>query len=205
MSNSADVRAPLGMPPGSVRGILSLLIVIQFWLLLLLPDHEARTLPIPINLYLLMSLVCLFLVSHGKTIAAASDPNPSPLWLPGGTLRVIILGGTIALVVYMHGNHPGRLAERLRPADSQFDLWPTLVGAYVGGFMLGYFFHLLPFRNNWFFQAFLAWVSMISMTLLFAEIIIQGFVQPSLKETFDLRVWEAIVTSVTACYFGARS
>jgi hypothetical protein len=195
------VRHPLGLPPGSVRGVLSLLIVIQFWLLLMLPD--SKKVPIPLNLYLLMSLVGLFFVSHGKTIGHGSVP--SPLYLPGGTLRLIIFGGTAAVVGYIYANHPERLTDRLQLDPGQLANWPYLVGAYVGGFAVGYIFRHMPFRNNWLFQSFVAWMSLLAMALLFIEIFLRAFVQSTLKEQLDLKVWEAIVTAITTCYFGTRS
>ncbi len=203
MANNEKLPSPLGLPPGSVRGILSLFIVVQFWLLLLLP--ESSKVPIPINLYLLMTLVALFFASHGKSIASASDPDPSPLYLPGGALRFIILAGTAATIGYLYTNHPESLNERLRPSPGQLANWPLIVGAYVGGLFVGYVLHIMPFRNHWFFQAFLAWIALIAMGLLFASIIIQAFVKPTLEKDIDLPTWDAIVTAVTACYFGTRS
>jgi hypothetical protein len=193
----------LGLPPGSIRGGLCLLIVIQLWLLLLLPD--SYHVPIPVSLYLLMTLVAVFFVSHGKSIALKSDPIPSPFHLPGGTLRLLIFGGSVAVIGFVYVNHPDRLAERLRPDEAQWNVWPGVVSAYVLGFFVGYLLRLMPFRNNWGLQAFQAWLSIIAMALLFIEIIIQAFVNPSLNAKIDLRTWEAIVTGVTTCYFGTRS
>lgn len=203
MAYSEPVRHPLGMPPGSIRGILSLLIVIQFWLLLLLP--EDRKVPIPINLYLLMSLVGLFFISHGKTIASAANPTPSPLFLPGGTLRAIIFVGTGLVIAYIYYAHPERFADRLRLDPAQLTNWPYLVGAYVGGFALGWVFRHMPFRNFWLFQSFMAWLAMLAMALLFVEIILRAFIQATLKEQLDLKVWETVITAITTCYFGTRS
>lgn len=194
-------RHPLGLPPGSVRGILSLLVVIQFWLLLALPDD--KKIPIPNNLYLLMTLVVLFFVSHGKTISYGN--HSSPLYLPGGTLRVIIFAGTAAVIGYVYANHPERLMDRLQPNAAQLSNWPYLVGAYAGGFALGFIFRNFPFRNNWMFQSFIAWMSILAMALLFIELILRVFIQSTLKEQLDFRVWEAIVIGVTSCYFGTRS
>lgn len=203
MTNGVVVRTPLGLPNGSVRAILSVLIVVQFWLLLMLP--EANKVPIPINLYLLMTLVALFFVSHGKSIAAATDPTPSPLYLPGASLRIIILGGTALVVGYLYTNHPEWLSERLRFDPAQLASWPAVVSAYVCGFLIGYLMRIMPFRHFWGFQAFQAWLAMIAMGMLFIAIIIQAFINPTLKEKFDLPLWEATVTAVTAYYFGARS
>lgn len=203
MANGYPVRQPLGLPAGSIRGILALFITVQFWLLLLLPDrYDVR---IPANLYLLMSFVGLFFVAHGRSIAAAVEPAPSPLHLPGGTLRIVIFGGTALVVGYLYTNFPERLTQRLHPTESQMAHWPMLIGAYVGGFVLGYIFRVMPFRHHWVFQSFQAWISLVAMTLLFIEIIIQAFIRPTLKVEYDLQTWEAIVTGVTACYFGTRS
>jgi len=200
---TVPIRAPLGLPAGSIRGILVLFIVVQFWLLLLLPD--TYSIRIPMNLYFLLTFVALFFVAHGRSIASATDSHPSPLHLPAGTLRVVIFGGSAAVIGYLVSNHYDRLLDRLRPAPSQLDGWPMLMASYVGGFVLGYLFRVMPFRNSWAFQSFLAWISLIAMTLLFIEIVVQAFVLPTLKDQYDVRTWEAIVTGVTACYFGTRS
>jgi hypothetical protein len=204
MSNGEVARHPLGLPPGSVRGVLSLLIAIQFWVLLLLPD-TVKVPPVPVNLYLLMSLVVIFFVSHGKSIAGRSEPTPSPLNLPGGTLRFIIIGGTIAVVAYLWVNFPDRLANRLRPSAEQIAFWPTIVGAYVGGFLVGFIFKLLPIRNNWLFQAFMAWLSFIAVLMFLIEIFIHAFINTKIEEMIDMRMYEAVVTAITSAYFGMRS
>lgn len=204
MSNGEVVRHPLGLPPGSVRGLLSLMVVLQFWVLLVLPD-TVKVPAVPINLYLLMTLVVLFILSHGKSIAERSDPTPSPLHLPGGTLRLIIIGGTVAIVAYLWINHPDRLANRLRPSPEQVAFWPTIVGAYVGGFLAGFFFKMLPIRHNWLFQAFMAWLSFIAVFMFLIEIFIHAFINTKIEEMIDMRMYEAVVTAVAAAYFGTRS
>jgi hypothetical protein len=194
---------PLGWPAGSIRGLLSLLIAAQFWLLLMLP--ESKKVPIPLTLYLMLTLVGMFLVSHGKSIATRSDPAPSPLGLPGGTLRLLIIGGTIAVIGYLYTNEPERLMQRLRPSEAQIQYWPDIIVAFVGGFFLGYLTRIMPFRRNWFFQAILAWTAMIAMGLLVVEIFIRAFIDPTLKEKLDLHLWGVVVTAIVSCYFGARS
>ena len=67
MTSSDAARPPLGLPPGSIRGLLSLQIVITFWLLLAMPEDKQK--PIPMNLYFLLTMVFVFFVSHGKSIA----------------------------------------------------------------------------------------------------------------------------------------
>ena len=83
MSATLNVRPPLGLPAGSIRGLLALQIVLIFWMLLLVTQE----IPIPLNLYFLLSLVMMFFVSHGKSIARRGEGVSSPLWLPGGSIR----------------------------------------------------------------------------------------------------------------------
>src|SRR5262245_39527315 len=89
-------RHPLGLPPGSVRAMLSLMICGLFWILISLPAD--KNVPIPLFLYFLLSLILVFFVAHGSTIGRASGSLQSPLHLPRGTFRVFIVLGSAAAV-----------------------------------------------------------------------------------------------------------
>ncbi|HKA05949.1 MAG TPA: hypothetical protein VKD71_01745 [Gemmataceae bacterium] len=195
-------RPPLGLPPGSIRGILALQIVIIFWMLLLAPDD--RAVPVPLNLYFLLSLVMVFFVSHGKSIARRDEPTPSPLWLPGGTLRFIILAGTAAVFAYVIYDHPERL-DRLTPNPDQMKNWKYYLGALAIGFVAGYGTRILPFRHGWAFQAFQAWIAIIAMATMFLEVIFQVIINFSLADRIDPVSWQTAVTGIVAFYYGSRS
>jgi hypothetical protein len=197
---------PLGWPPGSVRGLLALLIAVECWLLLLLPaPHDpAKQIAFPLTLYFLLSNVFFFLVSHGGSVAGPSDPT-APRITFGGVSKVLIVGGTAGVVALLYANQPERFSERLRPTEAQMNYWPTVLGAYVGGFFVGYVFRHMPFRDNWMFQAFLAWIAMIAAALMFVEIIFQAFIRPGLKDEFDLQAWGAAITAIVTSYFATRS
>jgi hypothetical protein len=195
-------RPPLGLPPGSIRGILALQIVIILWMLLLAPDD--RSVPVPLNLYFLLSLVMVFFVAHGKSIARRDEPHPSPLWLPGGTLRFIILAGTAAVFAYVIYAHPERL-DRLTPHQDQLKNWKYYLGALTIGFVLGYGTRILPFRNAWAFQAFQAWIAIIAMATMFLEVIFQVIINFSLADRIDPVSWQTAVTGIVAFYYGSRS
>ena len=202
MTSSDAARPPLGLPPGSIRGLLSLQIVITFWLLLAMPEDKQK--PIPMNLYFLLTMVFVFFVSHGKSIAKKADPTPSPLWLPGGTLRLVIVGGTVAILAFLAVNHPTYF-DRLTPDRDSLHEWKYYLAATCGGFFVGYLFRLFPFRNSWAFQSFQAWMSLIAMFSLFLETILQVFVKPTLSENLDFLTWQTAVTGIVACYYGTRS
>jgi hypothetical protein len=202
MTATAAQRPPLGLPPGSIRGLLALQVTIIFWVLLLVPNENA--VPIPLNLYFLLATVMIFFVSHGKSIARKGEPTPSPLWLPGGTLRFLILAGTAAVFAFLAVRHPDRFA-RLTPNPDQLTHWRFYLGALGIGFVLGYGTRLLPFRHSWMFQAFQAWTAIIAMAILFLHMVFEVIINFSLEIPFDAVAWNTIVTGVVAFYFGSRS
>ena len=55
------------------------------------------------------------------------------------------------------------------------------------------------------YQDALAALSLVAMLGFVAESIIIVFINPSLLDRLDLRVWEAVLTAAVAFYFGARS
>ncbi|WP_020472155.1 hypothetical protein [Zavarzinella formosa] len=193
---------PLGLPPGSIRGLLAVQITTIFLLLLLVP--EANQVPVPLNLYFLLSLVMVFFVAHGASIREKSDPSPSPLYLPGGTLRFLMLGGTIGALVYLGMNHPERF-DRLTPDPGQFANWKFYLGSLAGGFFVGHLLKISPLPHGWAFQSFQAWVALIAMLSLVVETILQVFAKPSLVEKLDFVTWQCLVTGITAFYYGVRS
>jgi hypothetical protein len=197
-------RPPLGLPPGSIRGLLALQIAIIFWLLLIIPSDPERKIPIPLNLYFLATLVMVYFVSHGKSIARRADPMPSPLWLPGGTIRFILLAGTIAVFADLVFRHPDRF-DRLTPAPEQMKHWIYYLTALGGGFILGYATRLFPFRHSWIFQAFQAWIAILSMAILFLDLVFRVLIDVSLAQGSDPVFWGTTVTAVVAFYFGSRS
>ena len=195
-------RPPLGLPPGSIRGLLALQITIIFWVLLLVPNE--KFVPIPLNLYFLLAMVMIFFVAHGKSIARKGESTPSPLWLPGGTLRFIILAGTAAVFVYVAIYHRDRFG-RLTPNPEQLTHWKYYLGALGLGFVLGYGTRVLPFRHSWVFQAFQAWSAIIAMAILFLHMVFEVIINFSLDLAIDAVAWNTIVSGVVAFYFGSRS
>src|SRR5262249_18350823 len=94
-SAAARVRHPLGLPAGSVRALLTLLVLIPIWVLMLLPKEKGQ---VPIGLYCLMFLVLgSFFAAHGQTIGHPTGGG-SPLHLPRGSLRGLIILGFVAVL-----------------------------------------------------------------------------------------------------------
>src|SRR5262245_29670181 len=191
-------RPPLGLPPGSVRALLSLLICLLFWLLLLHPkESRFEGVKVPPHIYLLLGMVVLFFFSHGKSIATRDHPTPSPLWLPGGTIRLLTAGGTIAVIAWLSINDRERLVERLTPDPAQLAHWSSFLLAGLLGVAAG--FVLRPFRYIH------SWLSVLSLLIMVAEVLIEVFIYPSIKDKMDMVVWRCAVTGIVASYFGTRT
>jgi hypothetical protein len=195
------IRHPLGLPPGSVRSILALITSGLFALLILLP--AARPVEIPLFLYFLMSLLMVFVVSHGKTIGIEGERHP--LSMPKGTIRFLIVGVVIAAIGWQFWNNRDLLLKRLTPTAQQIEQWPWLFLALFSGFGLGRLLRAGPWRNRPMFQDILAWVSLICMIGLVVEILAVVFIKPTMPAGLDLNALENTLTMAIALYFGARS
>jgi len=196
-------RHPLNLPPGSVRSVLSLTITGLFWLILLLP--EQNPLQVPLYLYCLLGLVLVFFVSHGHSIAPAGSGHRSPLGLPRGSVRGIILLGTAAVIGWCWHSNRELLLQRLKPTPEMLDQWPYLLLALTGGFFFGWIIRLGPWRNWYWFQDVQAWISLIAMAGLGIEMIIRLFINPTLEKDINAPLWEQILVAIVAFYFGVRS
>ena len=197
-------RHPLGLPPGSVRAVLSLIIAGLFWTLLLLPDE--KQIPIPLFLYFCAAMILLFFFAHGNTIRY-EDGQSSPWGLPRGTFRFLLVAGTAAvfgLHYYLHQTLP---LAKIVPQPNQLAQWPNLLVALAGGLGFGWLVGHGPWRKSAVFMDIQAWVSFLAMLGLTIEIVVLLFVNRNLKEDLkiDLSMWECVLTGIVAWYFGARS
>ncbi|HEV3143812.1 MAG TPA: hypothetical protein VGZ47_08020 [Gemmataceae bacterium] len=196
-------RHPLGLPPGSVRAVLALMIAALFWTIALLP--EKKNIQIPLFLYFLLVPIAMFFFAHGRTIAMNS---PSPWGLPRGTFRVLILlitAGGIGLHYYLYDHGPW---ARFEPPSAELAAWPKLLLAMALGLALGRLIGQGPWRNSAAFQDIQAWVSLLGMLGLGIEFILHVLVRPQLADDLkgmDLSTLEAALTGIVAWYFAARS
>lgn len=186
-----------GLPQGSVRGILSVLICSFFWIVLLQSPESGIT--APLGHFFLLTLVFLAFASH-------PFPEARTHMLPW-LLRILFVGGSIAVVAYAVFKNPNLAAARLTPSRDEIAQWPALLGCLAGGFGVALFLRFVLGRRSEFFMTLRAWVGVIAMLLLLAETILQFLVLPSMAEKNPeaLKVWEGILIAVVAGYFGSRA
>lgn len=186
-----------GLPTGSVRGILSVLICSFFWIVLLLPPEYNIT--APLGHFFLLTLVFMAFASH-----PAPDTRTHVLpWI----LRIVFVGGSVAVVAYALVKNPHFVAERLTPNAAEIAAWPVLLACLAGGFAVGLFLRFILGRRSEMFMTLRGWVGVIAMLLLLAETVLQFLILPNMAEkpTPDaLKVWEGILIAAVAGYFGAR-
>jgi hypothetical protein len=198
------VRHPLGLPAGSVRALLAMMIAAQFWTLLLIPEDKGFI--IPLFLYFLTAVVLLFFFAHGKSISTDANQRP-PFGLPRGTFRGLIILGTAAVFGYYVYRYNQSPLPRLVPKPEQLGQWPGLLIALAAGLGGGWLVGRGPWRKSMMFQDFQAWLSLLAMMGLVIETIFVLLINPNLRQEHkvDLTLWECILTGVISWYFGARS
>jgi hypothetical protein len=209
MSTAYSQRHPLGLPAGSVRSILILLVVGMICLLLLttpVMNNEYQPIP-PYLVYLLFLVVGSFFSAHGGSIGQAGQP--SPFYLPHGVFRLIILAGMVATIVWKITNDYDVLESQARATFNELQKQPFLPLVILGGFFVG---HLVRFLASGLgqsaaYQDILAWIALVAVILMAADILITVVVNPSLRQAppLDLSAFEAGIAAIIAFYFAARS
>ncbi|MFQ3651955.1 MAG: hypothetical protein SNJ75_16655, partial [Gemmataceae bacterium] len=165
-------RHALGMPAGSVRALLCLGILVYSWVLILLLTQnpsgdeiqkqlqEQSSLSFIYMQFLLVLMFAHFFSAHGYTIGGQVS-NRSPLGLPKGTLRILLLAGYLLLVVwsYRHSN-----VFSLPDKAPVLRMLMILIGAYSIGYLTN---SLVKVFNHGFTPPWLqdvqAWFSLVGL------------------------------------------
>jgi hypothetical protein len=196
---SETPRTPFGLPTGSIRGIISVLICAFFWVVLLWPqEHPAR---VVLPHFFLLGLVLM---------AFASSPNlkdDEGLHILPWLLRVIFVGGSAVVVVYAWYLDADVLRARLTPAaDEVTTWWIPFLACTFGGFAAGMFLRFVLGRENHIFQTLRAWLSVVGMIMLAIEIaLVIAFASAHDKPVDMLHIWGCFELAIVASYFGTRA
>jgi len=206
---SPPARHALGLPAGSVRAILTLLVVGLVCALILIPPRDPdKPVRLPAYLfYLLFISLGSFYAAHGHTIHRRGEGGHSPLYLPGGVLRFVILIGLVATVVWQWMNHQETFLKQLQAATDTAPQQPYLPFVVLAGFFIGIVVRALVGRTNppYWWQDIEAWFALLGVIGLCIEVLIHLVINPTLEHPLELPNWEGFLAAIVAFYFGARS
>lgn len=197
------VRHPLGLPAGSVRSLLALSILGMLAVITFTHKQAEVGLLMVYLIYLSFIVLAHFFAAHGNTIG---HTGPSPLGLPTGTMRLLLILGFAGLAVY-YAFHQSEVAE-VPQAPATLPL--VLIGSFIGGTMLSLAVRRPLARGAgvpFWYEDFLAWLALISMIGLVAEVVLRLVINPGLppEKQLTLGTWELGFAGVIGFYFGARS
>jgi hypothetical protein len=201
-------RHPLGLPPGSVRALLILMIMGTIWLLLLMP--EEKNIEVPLYLYYLQFLTL------GSYFSARSNApvgqHPPPLYLPRGSIRTLIILGFLGVIGHLIYLDPGGFSHRQLLSATDKDatlLMPVvMIGAYIVGAILAAASYKLfngPLGMPAWYSDVQAWVSLIAVLGLGIEVVLQLIVFPTVENPPKLPQMQLILSAIVSFYFGARA
>ncbi len=195
-------RHALGLPAGSVRSLLALIIVGLVCVMMLVPKQP------PIAPYL---VYLLFLVlGHLFTQAIGPASSPGPLYLPAWLVRLLIVAAVVATVVvklFVFQDEEGLRIQFDKTLDAMKGQ-PFLPLLLLGGFFVGVLLRAVLGRDNpplvW--QEVEAWLSLLAMGGLCIAAIIHLVIAPSVhSHEVATPTWDSILSIIIAFYFGARS
>ena len=205
MSTTPNIvrRHALGLPAGSIRATHTLLIVGLFCAMLLVPAKVL--LPIPPYLIYLLFMVLGHYFAHRSGGNDGSERQP--LYLPRGCVRFLVMAGLIGTLAWCIYNDPGKLKDQYELSLDALKQEPVLPLCILGAFFLGVIVRAVVGRENppFFLQDMEAWLSLVSIVGLGVAVIIHLVIVPSLESTLANPIWELILASVIAFYFGERS
>jgi hypothetical protein len=198
-------RHALGLPAGSVRAILALGILGLLWLFVL-QYNDTQKLPLEFIYleYLMLLMLASYFTAHGKTIGTQVSTR-SPLGLPSGVVRVLLIAGYLGLAAYMW-------VYNRYYFDKPVEGPPVLlILLLLSSFFLG---HVLTGIVRWLsgaalpaaYQDIQAWVAILALFMMAGLAMYHLFIRPTLTTPYDVPVpVEATLAAIVGFYFGARS
>lgn len=193
-------RHALGLPAGSVRTILALMVVGLICCVMLLPTGN-DAIP-PYLLYLLFLILGHFFAALGH-----HHTRPWPLHLPPFIVRLLIIGSLMGTVAYLYSSDPTSLERKWEASiDMVREQWylPILL---LAGFFLGVIVRTIVGRNNppMFVQDLEAWIALIAVIGLCIVGMVYLVINPTSQRPSNIPNLEGFLAVVVVFYFGARS
>jgi hypothetical protein len=189
--------------------VLAFGVLAVLWLIVLLPsnDEKRREQVSLVFIYLQFLMVLIighFFTAHGHTIGGQVSVR-SPLGLPAGSVRFLLLAGYLGLTIYLYRTQ----FEFKFPETGPIVIWLlVMVSAYFLGHLVnrvmhGIFGEVFP---PW-FQDIEAWVAIMSLLVLTVVLMVRLVINPSAppETQINLDYTEAVLAGLVGFYFGSRS
>jgi hypothetical protein len=153
--------------------------------------------------YVMILILAHFFAAHGNTIGRRVSPH-SPLHLPSGTVRFLLLVGYLGLIGWLLYNR-----REFEPTLEGTLLLPLVL---VSGFFVGFIVTKLVQASSgdqlpFWFQDVQAWFALLAVIGLTIITIVYLFIFPNIEQSlhFNMSWIETIVAAIVGFYFGARS
>jgi hypothetical protein len=175
------------------------------WVLLLMP----RVVHVPLYLWYLLFL-CTGTYFAGRS--QTRDKGPAPLYLPRGSIRILIIVGFFGIIGYTIFKDPSGFVNTPMLAETDKKETLLLPTVMIGAFLLGVIVNAACWKllnrpegmPAW-YQDVQAWVSVLAVLGLGAQVILELVIFPSMANPPSLPHLEIVLSSVIAFYFGARA
>jgi hypothetical protein len=198
------------MPAGSIRALLAIGILAYMWILAVTITHDGdsaltkqASLAFIYLQFLMVLILAHFFSAHGKTIGGETNRR-SPLHLPAGTVRFLLLLGYLGLAYYTFQARENFIMPDTGPVIL---LLLVLTTAFFVGYIITSMMRWLhPTQLPPWFLDVQAWFAIVGLLLL-GVIVLGRLINTKLLASnqinFDLV--EAILAGIVGFYFGARS
>ena len=197
-------RHALGLPAGSVRELLAFMVLGLLWAVAYRTEGPELPLVFVYLLYMMILILAHYFAAHGSSIRAPHVSEASPLGLPRGSVRFLLLAGFAGLVFWFF--YAKRESESLPSASLSLPL--IMLSAFFLGYLLSRMSQAVYGENlpPWLLDV-EAWVALIAMIGLCALVLLHLFINRNVAEELrlDPSVLETIVAAMVGFYFGARS
>lgn len=192
---------PFGLPLGTVRAFMAVLILANFWMVLLWPGDTAK--PMLGHFFMLPLVLYSFTLSR--------DPRSQNFYhriLPF-LLRLLLIGGTVAVIAFVVSTGVENYREKLTPDFTEFkEYWMPFSASLGIGLMTGIVLNALFGPSGELFRTVRAWLSVVSMVMLSVELAM--FVIHLKSSSGDLgflgflRNYQVLQIGIVSAYFGTR-
>jgi hypothetical protein len=153
---------------------------------------------------MMLLILAHFFTAHGSTIGGRATGR-SPLGLPAGSVRILLVAGYLGLAYYLYHHRP----QFQLPTDSgSLFILPfvLLTAFFLGHVATG----VMKFVNRgtlpaW-FQDVQAWVALVALFLFAIVVVIRVLINPELSLPLQIQIdeLELGLAGVVGLYFGGR-